>query len=283
MKNAEEFSCSSLSSWLTIAASLQIRITFTVDVTGFPVYAGGVHIAGEFQTTNCISITEEWQPAAPGSLMALLYDSTYGIDVTFPESSAGLPFEWEFVRDNVWGNAYEDPSEGNPGDPSNLLNDSCANYDFTNRQIIIPSSCAAYNAAWNKCAFLEPPIPPIITQNGYVLTSSPSLYYQWQLNGINIPGATNQSYEVLQTGYYTVIISDEGNCVSSATVYVEITGIEDLISGQSILVTPNPAEMIISRLHSQQRIVKMPMSSSPLSICSGRNCWYRNLHCSREV
>jgi hypothetical protein len=82
---------------------------------------------------------------------------------------------------------------------------------------------------------------PTITQLGNILFSSPAASYQWQLNTVDIPGATNQVYEVLQTGYYTVMVSDANGCENSATLYVEITGIENLFSDQSISVFPNPA------------------------------------------
>jgi hypothetical protein len=87
--------------------------------------------------------------------------------------------------------------------------------------------------------YSTPPFPSI-TQNGYTLTSSGGDSYQWQLNAIDIPGATNQSYEVLQTGFYTVVVSDSNGCANSTTLYVEITGIDEL-SNENISVYPNPS------------------------------------------
>jgi hypothetical protein len=60
------------------------------------------------------------------------------------------------------------------------------------------------------------------------------------LNTVDIPGATNQSYDVLQTGFYTVIVSDTNSCKNSTTLYVEITGIDE-VNDQSISVYPNPS------------------------------------------
>ncbi len=89
-----------------------------------------------------------------------------------------------------------------------------------------------------------PPIPTI-TQIGFTLTSSEADFYQWQLNAVDIPGATNQSYEVLQTGFYTVVISDSNSCVNSTTLYVEITGIDE-VSDAGISVYPNPSDGIFT-------------------------------------
>ncbi|MCY7410505.1 MAG: PKD domain-containing protein, partial [Chitinophagales bacterium] len=88
--------------------------------------------------------------------------------------------------------------------------------------------------------YATPPFPSI-SQVGYTLTSSAATAYQWQLNSIDIPGATNQSYIVTQTGFYTVVITDENGCVSSTTLYVLITGIENVFGGNEISISPNPS------------------------------------------
>jgi hypothetical protein len=85
------------------------------------------------------------------------------------------------------------------------------------------------------------PAIPTITQTGYTLTSSAAANYQWQFNSVDIPGATNQSYAVTQTGYYTVFITDQNGCSASATTYVLITEIENVPGDENILIYPNPS------------------------------------------
>ncbi len=89
------------------------------------------------------------------------------------------------------------------------------------------------------------PAFPTITVTGDVLTSSYASSYQWQFNSVDIPGATNQSYTATQTGYYTVVITNENGCVSSATVYVEVTGISGLITANGVFVYPNPSNGLL--------------------------------------
>jgi hypothetical protein len=84
-----------------------------------------------------------------------------------------------------------------------------------------------------------PPFPSI-TQSGYTLTSSVADFYQWQFNTADIPGATDQTYSVMQSGYYTVVVSDSTGCVNSFTVYVLISGINDATSNFSFSVFSNP-------------------------------------------
>src|SRR5262249_11283593 len=85
------------------------------------------------------------------------------------------------------------------------------------------------------------PAAPTITQNGNVLTCSPASSYQWQLNAVDIPGATNQSYTVTQNGLYTVIVGDENGCVNSASLSVDVTGMTDLAGENIISIFPNPS------------------------------------------
>ncbi len=76
---------------------------------------------------------------------------------------------------------------------------------------------------------------------GYTLTSSTADSYQWQLNAADIPGATNQSYTVLQSGTYTVVIGDSNGCVNSASKEVLITGIDAVNDDAGITIYPNPS------------------------------------------
>jgi hypothetical protein len=87
--------------------------------------------------------------------------------------------------------------------------------------------------------FTTPPFPTI-TQSGDTLTSSPAITYQWQFSSVDIPGATNQYYFAIQTGLYTVIISDSNGCVNSANIYSVATSVNDLSNQTNLLVEPNP-------------------------------------------
>ncbi len=85
-----------------------------------------------------------------------------------------------------------------------------------------------------------PPFPAI-TQVGYTLTSSPASSYQWKLNAADIPGAISQSYTVLQSGTYTVVIGDSNGCVNSASKDVLITGIDAVNGDAGLWIYPNPS------------------------------------------
>jgi hypothetical protein len=99
------------------------------------------------------------------------------------------------------------------------------------------------NSSEKVLVFNPVPATPVITVAGNELTSSSASGNQWQLNGVNIPGATGQIYVAEQPGLYSVLAT-QANCSSqpSAGVQVNITGFE--VPDQSAdhwLLSPNPA------------------------------------------
>jgi len=52
-------------------------------------------------------------------------------------------------------------------------------------------------------------------------TTTNALTYQWQKDGVDIPGATTPTYDVTQTGTYTVIVTN-GVCEKSDDIFVEM-------------------------------------------------------------
>lgn len=85
------------------------------------------------------------------------------------------------------------------------------------------------------------PATPTITQIGNTLTCNPAFStYQWYLNTVLIPGATNQSYVITQTGTYTVEVTDANGCTATSTNFAAIfTGVEEL-SLTHFNLFPNP-------------------------------------------
>jgi hypothetical protein len=85
------------------------------------------------------------------------------------------------------------------------------------------------------------PPAPFITQSGNILMASAAVSYQWQFNAVNIPGATNQSYEITQSGTYTVVITDENGCTNYISIAAEYVGIDAAdTENTSVLIYPNP-------------------------------------------
>ncbi|HYV91970.1 MAG TPA: LamG-like jellyroll fold domain-containing protein [Chitinophagales bacterium] len=151
--------------------------------------------------------------------------------INFFDQSVNNPTSW------LWTFSGGNPSTSTQQNPPQICYNLPGVYDVT----LITSGPGGTDTLTlhNYITVLATPSAPTITQTGYTLTSSYSSSYQWQLNAVDIPGATDQSYTVLQSGYYTVVISNENGCVNFFTVYVLISGVDEIaIEGTSIF--PNP-------------------------------------------
>lgn len=122
--------------------------------------------------------------------------------------------------------------------------------------------------------FVHWPLPPepTIEVLGPVLTSSAATGYQWYLDGVAIPGATDQVHEATGSGEYHVVVSDANGCTAaSGPVTVVITGLGRL-QDQGPSVWPSPANDV---LH-----VRIPSAGGSTTIAlfdaEGRMVWAGN-------
>jgi PKD repeat protein len=154
--------------------------------------------------------------------------------ISFFDQSVNNPISW------LWLFPGGSPSSSTDQNPSGICYNDPGTFDVT----LITTSASGNDTLLLQDYITVYPTPPIpvISQNGYTLTSSPATAYQWQFNNSDIPGATNQSYDAIQSGYYAVYISNENGCTSYATIYVLITGIEKGISDFNAFTYPNPSD-----------------------------------------
>ncbi|HYV94312.1 MAG TPA: T9SS type A sorting domain-containing protein [Chitinophagales bacterium] len=151
---------------------------------------------------------------------------------SFTDQSNNNPTSW------LWQFPGADPDSSTDQNPFNICYNTPGIYNVT--LITISASGTDTFTLSNYITVYPTPPFPIITQVGYTLTSSAATSYQWQFNLSDVPGATNQSYTVLQSGYYTVVVRDSNDCKNSTTLYVLISGIDDVIDAD-ISIYPNPA------------------------------------------
>jgi PKD repeat protein len=153
--------------------------------------------------------------------------------IDFFDVSTNNPTSWQ------WEFAGGTPSSSTDENPSNICYDNPGTYDV----VLITTNAFGTDTLTltNFITIYPTPAFPLITQDDTLLTSSTAANYQWQFNGIDIPGATNQSYIVTQTGFYTVLITDSNGCQNSATLYVELTGLDEVNSIEGFSIYPNPS------------------------------------------
>lgn len=92
----------------------------------------------------------------------------------------------------------------------------------------------------------SPTISPLITQNGADLISSEPTGNQWYMDGLPIPGATNQIYTVTTNGDYYVVVM-LGSCPSTPSYHIIITdaGMEEMERNYFFNIYPNPNNGIV--------------------------------------
>jgi len=105
------------------------------------------------------------------------------------------------------------------------------------------------------------PIPPTptITESGTTLTSSATSGNQWYLDGVAIPGATGQTYEVTESGEYYVIVTLNG-CSSDPSNIIQIVmpGINQVSANNiNIFPVPNDGQFTVSFIWPKEDILTL--------------------------
>lgn len=82
---------------------------------------------------------------------------------------------------------------------------------------------------------------PIITQVNTTLYSSASSGNQWSVDGVTIAGATNQKYDPVKSGFYSVVSAACGSQPADP-FQVVINGLEEHVLTDQFLIYPNPTD-----------------------------------------
>jgi hypothetical protein len=108
------------------------------------------------------------------------------------------------------------------------------------------NNCNGISGVYSHVFIPCPTIVPTISPNGNTLTATAGFVsYQWTLNGTDIPGATNQTYEATVSGNYTVTVTDGSACTGISAVFSHTyLGLED-IAAQSVKIYPNPTNGMV--------------------------------------
>jgi PKD repeat protein len=191
-----------------------------------------VTVTDSLGCTNSIAITVTSIPFPNFIASSTSICKNFCID--FVDQSTNNPTSWH------WSFSGGDPSISTDQNPSSICYNNPGTFDVT----LITTNASENDTLTliNYITVYPTPPFPTITQTGYTLSSSSATSYQWQFNNVDIPGATNESYDLLQSGYYTVFITDLNGCVSSTTIYILIDGIDEANSEADVLVYPNPSD-----------------------------------------
>ena len=83
-----------------------------------------------------------------------------------------------------------------------------------------------------------------ISQQNNTLYATTAPNYQWYFNGSQISGATQQTYNITESGNYYVVASGGGNCIDTSNIIEATYNPESILENtllENVLVYPNPA------------------------------------------
>ncbi|MCB9063752.1 MAG: T9SS type A sorting domain-containing protein [Chitinophagales bacterium] len=133
------------------------------------------------------------------------------------EPQNGTSYQWKRNGVDIPGAKGLSYVAGQPGDYSVVIT-------YGSQQVEAVPVTVSTIAAPNALVSANGPLTYCVG-NGLTLDAgnAANVKYQWQLNGNNIPGATNNTYQVNQPGNYTVVVTNIG-CSSSSTSSVIKSG-----------------------------------------------------------
>jgi len=111
---------------------------------------------------------------------------------------------------------------------------------------VITGTGACRDTSLAHTVTLYPTPVPVITNTGGVLSTGLFVTYQWQLNGVNINGATSATYRIVQNGRYTVKVTDVNGCTGTSAILNIGTDVSHINGAADILIYPNPAQNQVS-------------------------------------
>ena len=108
--------------------------------------------------------------------------------------------------------------------------------------------------------------PPTISLTNGILSSSLAINYQWYVNGVIIPGATNQTDTPIATGAYTVVESNSVGCTqTSNAINYTSNGVGDIAF--KVYPSPNNGEFTMQFETSQTETMSIVITNTLGQIC----------------
>jgi PKD repeat protein len=217
------------------------------------------------------------QVSSPSSFTASDTSVCEKFCIDFNDSSTNNPTSWQWIFNGA------NPSSSTDQNPTGICYDNPGSFDVT---LITTNANGSDTLIFEDyiIVYTTPPFPTI-TQNGNTLSASPAESYQWQLNSLDISGATTQTYEATQSGLYTVIITDSNGCTNSATVDVVFTGIENLFTDAGLSIYPNPSNgnLIVDWMNVKDDELKMEIFNSIGQLIFSSTEMISNQHFRKEL
>jgi hypothetical protein len=209
------------------------NITVNFGNTSGNVTVTGVNSCGS-GTPSSITVTVNPYPAQAGNINGLssLCAGASGVSYSVPPISNAVTY--------IWVLPYGATISTGAGTDS-ITVDFALNASSGNVTVYGNNLCGNGNASSLAVTVNPVPLAPVISANYSWLTSNAPAGNQWYLEGIAIPGATNQTYLATQNGHYWDVVTLNG-CSSDTSnhIYLVNVGINDKTHALGVDLYPNP-------------------------------------------
>ena len=146
-----------------------------------------------------------------------------------------------FATSYLWSFPGGSPNVSTDVNPTNICYSTPGSYPVT---LIAINAADSDTLVLNNYITVYPfPLPQGILQSGDTLfANAGAVSYQWYMNGIIIPGATDYFYVALTSGNYNVVATDLNNCEVEAAIFDVIAAVAPLSmrEGSGVNLYPNP-------------------------------------------
>ncbi len=193
--------------------------------------------------SNAITVTSIDPSVAPVITAAGTLNICTGASVVLTSNLPGV--QWQLNGINISGAAFQ----------TYVANTSGIYRAFVQGSI----ACGATYSNTLTVAVSAPPTPALITAGGptsfcsgsNVVLTSATAGVQWQLNGVDITGATNIAYTATQGGVYTAVTTNAGGCTAvsngitvtvtnaAVTPVISAAGSVNICAGNTVILASN--------------------------------------------
>ena len=210
-------------------------ISYTITTPCYETVTGTVTV--DCNDANGIAVIAELAPATTNNLFFYIGDPMAILGATV-EVTNGAGFNQSFVTTDTFGGEMLDSVPY--GDISYTITTPCYETVFGSLTVNCNNGEGIMVMA-NPAPVVIDPAVSFVT--GVLTATATGVDYQWvdcANNNAPIDGATDQSFEAVQTGNYAVILSSGDCSVTSTCTAVIVMGVDEYAGRDAFAVYPNP-------------------------------------------
>jgi hypothetical protein len=228
--------------------SNSITVDYAMGATSGSVTVYGNSTCGNGTTSPAYLVTVNQLPETPGAIVGQgsVCKGTEGVEYTVPVINGATGYVWVVPTGATIVS----------GANTNLIT---VNFSMSaiSGDVTVYGTNACGNGSVSEAMALtlkDIPLTPVITDAGMILSSDVPTGNQWYHDGTMIPGATDQTYTVTQSGYYWDIVTLNGcSSMASNQIYFPEVGINQNPAPQiSVFPVPNDGQFKLSIISAKE-------------------------------